>query len=170
LKTVYLGLGSNIGDREAQLRAAVERLAANDVRILRVSPIYETEPLELTAQRWFLNLVVEAETGLFPMQLLARVGRIERALGRVRTVPNGPRTIDIDILLYGGNVVRSEKLEIPHPRMAERRFVLAPLADLNPDLRHPVSHRTVKEMLDAAPEQKVRKVGGTSLSSSHQIE
>jgi 2-amino-4-hydroxy-6-hydroxymethyldihydropteridine diphosphokinase len=160
LKTVYLGLGSNIGDREAQLRAAVERLAANDLRLLRVSPIYETEPLELTAQRWFLNQVLEAETSLFPMQLLARVGRIERALGRVRTVPNGPRTIDIDILLYGASVVRSEKLEIPHPRMAERRFVLAPLADLNPDLRHPVTHRTVKEMLEAAPGQAVRRVGG----------
>ena len=160
MKTVYLGLGSNIGDREAQLRAAVERLAANDLRLLRVSPIYETEPLELTAQRWFLNQVLEAETSLFPMQLLARVGRIERALGRVRTVPNGPRTIDIDILLYGASVVRSEKLEIPHPRMAERRFVLAPLADLNPDLRHPVTHRTVKEMLEAAPGQAVRRVGG----------
>ncbi len=160
MKTVYLGLGSNIGDREAHLRAALEQLASNDVRILRVSPIYETEPLELTAQRWFLNLVVEAETRLFPMQLLARVGRIERALGRVRTVPNGPRTIDIDILLYGSSVVRSDKLEIPHPRMAERRFVLAPLADLNPELRHPVTHKTVKEMLEAVPEQQVRRVGG----------
>ena len=170
MKTIYLGLGSNIGDREAQLRAAIERLASNDLRILRVSPIYETEPLELTAQRWFLNLVLEAETSLFPMQLLARVGRIERALGRVRTVPNGPRTIDIDILLYGASVVRSEKLEIPHPRMGERRFVLAPLADLSPELRHPVTHRTVKEMLEAAPAQKVRRVGGAGLSSSHQIE
>ena len=158
MKTVYLGLGSNIGDREAQLRAAIERLASNDLRILRVSPIYETEPLELTAQRWFLNLVVEAGTSLFPMQLLARVGRIERALGRVRTVPNGPRTIDIDILLYGASVVHSQKLEIPHPRMAERRFVLAPLADLNPDLRHPVTRKTVKEMLERAPEQAVRRV------------
>ena len=158
MKTVYLGLGSNVGDREGHLRAAVERLAAGDLRILRVSPVYETEPLEMTAQRWFLNQVVEAGTSLFPKQLLARVGRIERALGRVRTVPNGPRTIDIDILLYGAAVVRTAELEIPHPRMAARRFVLAPLADLCPELRHPVTGKTVREMLEAAPGQGVRRV------------
>jgi 2-amino-4-hydroxy-6-hydroxymethyldihydropteridine diphosphokinase len=123
--------------------------------VLRVSPVYETDPLEFTGQRRFLNLVVEAETELFPMQLLARTARVERELGRVRTIANGPRTIDIDILLYAKAVVRSAQLEIPHPRMAERRFVLAPLADLAPELRHPVSRRTVREMLDAAPEQMV---------------
>ena len=90
------------------------------------------------------------------MQLLSRIGRVERALGRVRTVPKGPRTIDIDILLYGRTIVRSARLEIPHPRMAERRFVLAPLADLAPDLRHPVTRKTIREMLDAAPKQVVR--------------
>ena len=152
----YLGLGSNIGDREANLLAAVERLAKAGLRIVRVSPLYETEPVEYTAQRWFLNQVVEAETRLFPMQLLARVGKIERALGRVRTVAKGPRTIDIDILLYGNEVVRGAKLEIPHPRMHERRFVLAPLTDLAPELRHPITHRTVREMLEAAPQQVVR--------------
>lgn len=155
-KTVYLSLGSNVGEREANLRAAIERLAAPDMRVLRTSPVYETEPVEYTAQRWFLNLVVEAETELFPMQLLTRTGRIERDLGRVRTVAKGPRTIDIDILLFGKAVVHTVRLEIPHPRMAERRFVLAPLADLAPQLRHPVTHRTVREMLDAAPPQKVR--------------
>jgi 2-amino-4-hydroxy-6-hydroxymethyldihydropteridine diphosphokinase len=158
LKTVYLGLGSNVGDREGHLRAAIERLAALDLRVVRESPVYETEPLEMTAQRWFLNQVVEAETSLFPKQLLARVGRIERVLGRVRTVPNGPRTIDIDILLYGTAVVRAAELEIPHPRMAGRRFVLAPLADLCPELRHPVTRKTVREMLEAAPGQVVRRV------------
>jgi 2-amino-4-hydroxy-6-hydroxymethyldihydropteridine diphosphokinase len=167
LKTVYLSLGSNIGDRQAKLQAAVDQLSSCDLRVLRVSPIYETEPLELTAQRWFLNLVVEAETSLFPMQLLARVGRIERELGRVRITPNGPRTIDIDILLYGRSVVHTARLEIPHPRMAQRRFVLAPLADLNSELRHPVTRKTVKEMLDAAPPQVVRYVGPAgSLRSS----
>lgn len=160
MKTVYLGLGSNVGDREGHLRAALERLAAADLRVLRVSPVYETEPLELRDQRWFLNQVAEAETSLFPRQLLARVGRIERALGRVRAVPNGPRTIDIDILLYGSAVVRTAGLEIPHPRMGARRFVLAPLADLAPELRHPVTRKTVREMLDAAPKQAVRRVGG----------
>ncbi|MBZ5729391.1 MAG: 2-amino-4-hydroxy-6-hydroxymethyldihydropteridine diphosphokinase [Acidobacteriia bacterium] len=158
MKLVYLGLGSNVGDRERNLRAAMERLAAPGLRILRVSPVYETEPLEYTAQAWFLNLVVEAETELFPMQLLARAGRIERALGRVRAVPKGPRTIDIDILLYGQAVVRNATLEIPHPRMGERRFVLAPLADLAPGLRHPVTQRTARQMLEAAPHQAVRLI------------
>lgn len=155
MKIIYLSLGSNIGDREGNLEAAVERLAG-EMRILRVSPMYETEPVDYTAQRWFLNLVVEAETALFPLQLLARIQKIERALGRVRAVPKGPRTIDIDILFHGRTVMRTATLEIPHPRIAERRFVLVPLADLAPALRHPVSHRTVRELLDAAPPQTVR--------------
>lgn len=159
MKRVYLSLGSNIGDRERNLRDALDRLAAAGVRVLRVSPIYETEPVDLAEQRWFLNLVVEAETDLFPLQLLARTQRIERALGRVRTVPKGPRTIDIDILLYANSVIHSATLEIPHPRIAERRFVLVPLAGLAPNLRHPVTHQTVQEMLDAAPPRAVRSHG-----------
>jgi 2-amino-4-hydroxy-6-hydroxymethyldihydropteridine diphosphokinase len=155
-KRVYLGLGSNIGDREAHLNGAVERLGVEGIRVLRVSPLYETEPVDYTEQRWFLNLVVEAETGLFPMQLLSRTSKIERELGRIRGIPKGPRTIDIDILLYANAVVRMTKLEIPHPRMGERRFVLAPLADLAPDLRHPVARLTIREMLAAAPPQTVR--------------
>ena len=156
MKLVYLSLGSNVGDRQAHLHAALNRLASSELRILRVSPIYETEPVEHTAQGWFLNLVAEAEGDLSPSQLLGRMQTIERALGRIRTVPKGPRTIDIDILLFGNAVVRTARLEIPHPRMAERRFVLAPLADLAPDLRHPVTQRTVREMLDAAPQQSLR--------------
>jgi 2-amino-4-hydroxy-6-hydroxymethyldihydropteridine diphosphokinase len=156
VKTVYLSLGSNIGNREAHLRAAVEGLSAASVRTLRISPVYETEPVDNRAQAWFLNMVLEAETGLFPVQLLSRTSRIERELGRVRTAPKGPRTIDIDILLYGNIVMKTVRLEIPHPRMAERRFVLAPLADLAPSLRHPVTHRTIREMLDSAPPQIVR--------------
>jgi len=158
MKTVYLSLGSNVGDRDRNLRAAIERLEAPDLHVLRVSPVYETEPMELTAQRWFLNLAVEAETTLFPKMLLTRVGRIERDLGRVRTVAKGPRTIDIDILFYGSSVVETERLKIPHPSIAERRFVLAPLADLAPYLRHPVTHKTVREMLDAAPKAKVKAI------------
>jgi 2-amino-4-hydroxy-6-hydroxymethyldihydropteridine diphosphokinase len=157
VKITYLSLGSNIGDREANLHAAIERLSAPDLRILRTSPVYETEPVDYTNQRWFLNLVVEAETELFPLQLLTRLGKIERELGRTRTAAKGPRIIDIDILLYGRAAIRSAALEIPHPRMAERRFVLAPLADLAPELRHPVTHKTVREMLDAAPAQALRR-------------
>ena len=158
MKLVYLGLGSNVGDREGSLSAAVAQLAASDLRILRVSSVYETEPVEYTDQRYFLNLVVEAETDLFPMQLLWRVGKIERALGRVRTIPKGPRVIDIDILLYARAVIRTPALKVPHPRMAERRFVLAPLAELAPSLRHPVTRRTISEMLDEAPVQSVRRL------------
>ena len=157
-KTVYLGLGSNIGDRERHLRRAVELLQGPDLHIVRVSPLYETEPVEYTRQPWFVNQVAEAETELFPMQLLARLGRVERALGRVRGIPKGPRVIDIDILFFGRAVVRTAKLEVPHPRIAERRFVLEPLADLAPDLRHPVTRKTIREMLEAAPPHKVHRL------------
>ena len=156
MKRIYLSLGSNIGDREGNLRKAVERLASLDVRVLRTSRIYATEPLDYKNQAWFLNQVVEAETALFPMQLLTRIGRVERELGRVRAVPKGPRTIDIDILFYAAAVVETARLEIPHPRIAERRFVLEPLAELAPDLRHPVTHRSVRQMLESAPPAVVR--------------
>lgn len=155
-KTVYLSLGSNIGDRAAHLQRAVDSLPEHGVRVLRVSPVYETEPVDYTAQAWFLNVVVEGETDLFPMQLLSQTARLERLLGRRRTVAKGPRTIDIDILFYGRAIVKTPRLEIPHPRIAERRFVLVPLCDLAPDLRHPATRRSVREMLDAAPAQIVR--------------
>jgi 2-amino-4-hydroxy-6-hydroxymethyldihydropteridine diphosphokinase len=156
LKRIYLSLGSNIGDREGNLRKAVERLASQDVRVLHTSRIYETEPVDYKDQAWFLNQVMEAETALFPMQLLTRIGRVEREMGRLRTVRKGPRTIDIDILFYAAAVVETARLEIPHPRIAERRFVLAPLAELAPDLRHPVTHRSVRQMLESAPPAVVR--------------
>jgi 2-amino-4-hydroxy-6-hydroxymethyldihydropteridine diphosphokinase len=158
MKTVYLSLGSNLGNRERNLEAALGKLASRDFCISRVSSVYETEPVDTNDQRWFLNLAVEAATDLFPMQLLWRIAKVEHALGRVRTVTNGPRTIDIDILLYSRAVIHSPALEVPHPRMAQRRFVLAPLAELAPDLRHPVTRRTVREMLDAAPEQTLRRL------------
>jgi 2-amino-4-hydroxy-6-hydroxymethyldihydropteridine diphosphokinase len=157
LKRIYLSLGSNIGDRAENLRLAVERLAGADVRVLHCSRIYETEPVEYLDQAWFLNQVVEAETTLFPLQLLSRTGRIERELGRQRTsVKKGPRTLDIDILFYAASVIETARLAIPHPRVAERRFVLAPLAELAPDLRHPVTHRSVRQMLESAPAAGIR--------------
>jgi 2-amino-4-hydroxy-6-hydroxymethyldihydropteridine diphosphokinase len=152
---VYLSLGSNIGDRRANLQEAISLLAPS-AHVLRVSPTYETEPVDYTDQAWFLNLVVEAETALSPTRLLSRLAAIERALGRVRTIPKGPRTIDIDLLLYGDVAVDTTRLQVPHPRMAARRFVLAPLADLAPDLRHPLTRQTVSEMLQAAPPQSIR--------------
>jgi 2-amino-4-hydroxy-6-hydroxymethyldihydropteridine diphosphokinase len=144
MTTAYLSLGSNIGDREANLRAALDRLQPT-----RVSPIYETEPVDYTNQSWFLNLAAEIQTDLLPRQLLTLTQRIERELGRIRTIAKGPRTLDIDILLFGGVTMHTRELEIPHPRMAERRFVLRPLADIAADVRHPLTHRSVREMLDA---------------------
>lgn len=158
-KTVYLSLGSNLGDRERNLRDAVGLLAEPSLRVLRVSSFYETEPLEVPDQRWFLNAVVEAETDFFPRQLLARIQRIEQQLGRRRLKPKGPRTIDIDILFYGGAVIDADELQVPHPRLGERRFVLEPLAELAPELRHPVTRRTVAEMLHDVAGQQVRRVG-----------
>ncbi len=155
MKTVYLALGSNLGDREARLREAVAKLEAAEIHILRRSPVYETEPQDVRDQGWFLNAVVEAETGLFPMQLLARTQKIEREMGRQRVQVSGPRTIDIDILLYGNFVICTPQLEIPHPRMTDRRFVLEPLAALAPDLRHQQAGRTVREMLAEIQGQRV---------------
>ncbi len=132
-------------------------LESPDVHIKRVSSIYETEPQELRDQPWFLNLVAEVETTLFPMQLLRRVRKIEKELGRQRLVPKGPRTVDIDILLFGRFVMDSPALQVPHPRMQDRRFVLEPLAEIAPELRHPVTRRSVPEMLQATSGQIVRR-------------
>jgi 2-amino-4-hydroxy-6-hydroxymethyldihydropteridine diphosphokinase len=161
LKIVYLGLGSNMGDSEALLKTALAELEAPGLKLLRVSSLYETEPIGLREQRWFLNLVAEFETELFPEQLLHRMQRIEMGMGRRRTVENGPRTIDIDILLFGNSVVITEELEIPHPRYRERRFTLAPLAELNPGLRDPITGQTMSELLAALTGQAARKRGQT---------
>jgi 2-amino-4-hydroxy-6-hydroxymethyldihydropteridine diphosphokinase len=157
MKTAYLGLGSNLGDRKANLADAITRLACDSLRILRTSSVWETEPRDVLDQPWFLNQVVEVEADLLPRQLFRRIQRIEREMGRQRRMPKGPRLIDIDILLYGNAVVKSEDLEIPHPRMTERRFVMAPLAELAPDLRHPVSKHTVRELLTEVAGQSAKK-------------
>jgi len=126
-----------------------------EVSILRVSRVYETEPQDFRNQPQFLNLAAEAETRLFPLQLLHAIERVERRMGRKRLIAKGPRIIDIDILLYGGSIVGIGDLQIPHPRMALRRFVLEPLAELAPDLRHPVTQASVAEMLSAVRDQEV---------------
>ena len=158
MKIIYLSLGSNLGDREAMLEAAVRALESPRLRIRRLSPIYETEPMDVPGQHWFLNQVAEAETDLFPLQLLHRTAKVEAQLGRRRLAPRGPRTIDIDILLFENSIVTTPVLEIPHPRFRARRFVLAPLADLAPELRDPVTRKTVRELLAELRGQAVRKI------------
>jgi 2-amino-4-hydroxy-6-hydroxymethyldihydropteridine diphosphokinase len=158
MKIIYLSLGSNLGDREAMLQAAVRALESPRLHIRRLSPIYETEPMDVPGQHWFLNQVAEAETDLFPLQLLHRTAKVEAQLGRRRLAPRGPRTIDIDILLFENSIVTTPVLEIPHPRFRARRFVLAPLADLAPDLRDPVTRKTVRELLAELRGQAVRKI------------
>ena len=160
MHTVYLSLGSNLGDRQRHLDDALKMLRDAGVTISRVSRVYETEPQDVRAQPHFLNLVAEVQTRLFPVQLLHVVQRVERRLGRKRVVDKGPRTIDIDILLFGGSVVNTEELQIPHPRMSGRRFVLEPLAELEPDLRHPVTREPVQHMLNAVRNQAVRQLPG----------
>ena len=158
MKTVYLGLGSNVGDREANLREALKRLESEGTRVVRRSSLYETEPQELRDQPWFLNAVVEVETDLFPLQLLACVRNIEREMGRRRVTSKGPRNIDIDILFYGRNVIDTPDLEVPHPRIAQRRFVLEPLAEIAPSFRHPLTGKTAIEMLATLEPQGIRRL------------
>jgi 2-amino-4-hydroxy-6-hydroxymethyldihydropteridine diphosphokinase len=152
-KTVYISLGSNVGDRAALLERGIEAMSAAGVRVLRRSSFYATEPVGAPPQAWFLNAVVEAETLLMPRQLLRELERIERELGRRRMVVRGPRTLDLDILLYGSSVIRTRELEVPHPRLAQRRFVLVPLAELAPALRHPALHKTMAELLAETPDR-----------------
>jgi 2-amino-4-hydroxy-6-hydroxymethyldihydropteridine diphosphokinase len=152
VKTIYLSLGSNIGDRAGNIARAIEALGAHGIRLTRESSLYETEPLELREQPWFLNCVVEAETDLMPRQLVNALLEIEREMGRTRRVPKGPRVIDIDILFFGASALSTPELEIPHPRMAERRFVLVPFAEIAPEARHPVLKKTVAELLAETPD------------------
>jgi 2-amino-4-hydroxy-6-hydroxymethyldihydropteridine diphosphokinase len=156
-KLVYLSLGSNVGDREAHLRDALARLAAEG-RVIAVSSFYETEPVEFTSQPWFLNCAVAIETDQTPEQLMSTLLQIEEEMGRRRVQKKGPRSIDIDILLFDDLVMDSKEVTIPHPAMHERRFVLDPLAEIAPNIVHPVFKNTIIELRDALPAgQAVRK-------------
>jgi 2-amino-4-hydroxy-6-hydroxymethyldihydropteridine diphosphokinase len=156
-KLVYIALGSNVGDRVAMLSRAVEEMNRAGLRVLRRSSLYATQPVGGPPQAWFLNAVAEVETDWMPLRVLHALQRIERAMGRRRTVTQGPRTLDLDILFYGGSVIRSRELEVPHPRLPLRRFALAPLAELVPGLSHPLLHKTIAELLaEASDSGRVR--------------
>ena len=158
----FLSLGSNLGDRGENLREALRLLGGLGVRILRVSSFYETEPMDVRDQPWFVNITVEVETELAPESLLAAALSVERAMGRERVTPKGPRRIDIDILLYEDRLIRAPGLVVPHPRMAERRFVLEPMAEIAPELRQPESGRTMSELLDTVRGGKVKRLSAGS--------
>ena len=146
--TVYLGLGSNLGDREANLKKAIE-LLSHRLRLGLVSPIYETEPVGVPEQPRFLNLACQVFTRLAAQDLLALCKGFESMMGRAGNTSSAPRPIDIDILFYGGQVIKSDDLIIPHARLTERAFVLSPLAEIAPGLAHPVNGKTVKELLES---------------------
>ena len=137
MATVYLSLGSNVGDRDSNIRAAIAALPPVGMQVKRVSSIYETEPVDFLDQPWFLNCVVEAETDLEPHALLQALRAIETRLGNKKEFAKGPRKLDLDILLYDAETLATPDLQIPHPRMFQRRFVLAPLAEIALNLKHP---------------------------------
>ena len=162
-KTIYLSLGSNIGNRDRNLRAAINAVADASVRVTQVSSFYETEPVGLREQPWFLNCVVQGETEIAPLDLLVALREIESHMGSKKLVPKGPRLIDIDILLYGDHTIDAPELQVPHPRMLDRKFVLAPLAEIAPHLKHTSWSGTAAEMLAKTIDTSVVRKSDTLL-------
>ena len=154
---VFIGVGSNLGDKAGNCRRAVEVILADGRnRIVQCSPLYQTEPVGKKEQDWFINGVCAMETTIEPAELLESLLGVEKMMGRVRRERWGPRVIDLDILLFGQEVINKEVLQIPHPRLHERRFVLVPLRDIAPDLIHPLLGKTISQILAELPgEEKV---------------
>jgi 2-amino-4-hydroxy-6-hydroxymethyldihydropteridine diphosphokinase len=157
-ETAYLSLGSNLGDRAANLREAIAQMECAG-QLLAISAMYETQPVDVPDQPWFLNCVAAIETDKTPGELLQLALQVEARMGRLRLRDKGPRKIDIDILLFGDRVVDEPGLKIPHPAMQQRRFVLEPLVEIAPEVRHPVIGKTARELLGALSEgQRVRRL------------
>lgn len=149
-----------MGERVRNLQEAVAALGDAGIKIIRVSSLYETEPVDYTNQAWFVNQAVAVETEMAPMELLQTAQRIETQMGRTKTVPKGPRLIDLDILLYNDEIIDLPELQIPHPAMHLRRFVLQPLAEIAPDALHPGMHRSVAELLAQSTDSSAVRILG----------
>jgi 2-amino-4-hydroxy-6-hydroxymethyldihydropteridine diphosphokinase len=151
--TVYIALGSNIGDREKNLRDALTLLRGSNIQITKLSSFYETEPVDYLDQAWFLNAVLEAQTDLPAPELLRKLRTIETQMGSKKAFAKGPRLIDLDILLYNDSVIDTPELQVPHPRMLDRKFVLVPLAEIAPNLRHSTWPAPAAQMLQLTKDQ-----------------